>query len=289
MANKVDIVNENKRTPIEVLTVEAMKLKSAIEKMNDRLDVMEKMNDRFNEIEGKMVDLTAAVFSLVAEMRKNATGNSNNGETREETLTRIGSSLREILRDQSELTEKLSLEFTDVKNKIVKHGDNEAKRDKYPQNENYTTNVILNTIVENTREIREMVTDIHREKPTDAATGTGSKPRPEVPKRWLDLPRYYFYLLPKYKLIQFVQDRYFKGLVRICTWCAATVFLLFICLVLHDNATLRKENEKNELIRSYIRKKSTFLDGFITHVDGLYADKKAHQLDIDTLRIYVSE
>ncbi len=289
MANKVDIVNENKRTPIEVLTVEAMKLKSAIEKMNDRLDVMEKMNDRFNEIEGKMVDLTAAVFSLVAEMRKNATGNSNNGETREETLTRIESLLKEILMGQSNVTEKLSLEFTDVKNKIMKHGDNEAKRDKYPQNENYTTNVILNTIVENTREIREMLTDIHREKPTKTETGTGSNPRPEVPERWRDLPRYYFYLLPKYRLIQFFHDRYLKGFLRICKWCVATVCLILICFVLHDNATLRMENEKNELIRSYIRKKSKYLDGFITHVDGLYADKKAHQLEIDTLRIYVSE
>ncbi len=290
MANKVDIVNENKRTPIEVLTVEVMKLTSEIKKMNDRLDVMEKMNDRLGEIVDEIKNQMATVSSLVAEMRKYANGNSNNGETRESTLTKIESLLKEILRGLSNVTEQLSLEFTDVKNKIVKHGDNEAELDKCPQTENCTINVILNTIVGNTREIREMVTDIYRGKTTDAETGTGSNPRPEVPERWRDLPGYYCYLLPKYGLIQFFHDRYFRGFLKICAWCAATVFLLFICFVLHDNATLRMEHEKNELIRSYIRKRSEYFDGFIIYVDGLYTDKKAHRLEIDTLkRMYMNE
>ncbi len=113
--------------------------------------------------------------------------------------------------------------------------------------------------------------------------------KPTKPERWCEVPKYYLYLLPQYYLVQFFCNRSFKVFVEICVLCIVLLTVILMGCVLHDNATLRKENEKNELIRSFIRKKSKSYGDAINYIDMLYADRKAHQLEIDTLRIYVSE
>ncbi len=66
---------------------------------------------------------------------------------------------------------------------------------------------MLSNMDENARETKEMVADLYRERYTETENGTVSNPKPEVPVRWRDLPRHYFYSLSLHRLFQLFHER----------------------------------------------------------------------------------
>ena len=102
---------------------------------------------------------------------------------------------------------------------------------------------------------------------------------PSFPPSPKDVPRFLFATFLPYWLHRIWQNDSFRKFAAICFVLSFMVTLFTILFIAHDNAMMRKECEKNRLIRYELRK-SKESEAIINYIDMLYSDEEAHGNEI---------
>ncbi len=103
--------------------------------------------------------------------------------------------------------------------------------------------------------------------------------RPSFPSSLKDMPRFLFCTYLPYWLRRIWQSKSLRKFIAVCFALTFTVLLFTLLFMAHDNATMRKECEKNRLIRHELRK-SKESTAVINYIDMLYSDEKAHREEL---------
>lgn len=103
--------------------------------------------------------------------------------------------------------------------------------------------------------------------------------QPSFPPSPKDVPRFLFATYLPYWLHRIWRNESFRKFASICFVLSFTVTLFTMLFIAHDNAMMRKECEKNRLIRHELRK-SKDSEAIINYIDMLYSDEEAHGSEI---------
>lgn len=93
------------------------------------------------------------------------------------------------------------------------------------------------------------------------------------------MPRFLFCSYLPYWFRRAWRNDSFRKFASICFVLTFIVTLFTLLFIAHDNATMRKECEKNRLIRHELRK-SKKSEAVINYIDMLYSDEEAHGSEI---------
>lgn len=99
--------------------------------------------------------------------------------------------------------------------------------------------------------------------------------QPSFPPSPKEVPRFLFTTYLPYWLRRIWRNDSFRKFTAICFILSFIVTLFTLLFIAHDNATMRKECEKNRLIRHELRK-SKESEAIINYIDMLYSDKEVH-------------
>ncbi len=102
---------------------------------------------------------------------------------------------------------------------------------------------------------------------------------PSFPPSPKDVPHFLFATYLPYWLRRIWRNDSFRKFAAICFILSFMVTLFTLLFIAHDNATMRKECEKNRLIRHELRK-SKKSEAIINYIDMLYSDEEAHGSEI---------
>ncbi len=92
--------------------------------------------------------------------------------------------------------------------------------------------------------------------------------RPEKGKGFRKRLEYYACTLPLYGIRQVYRSRHVRLYIKICLFCIWVITIAAAVIIAYDNSVLRKENEKYQMLRQYLRKdaewteKMKTLEGF---------------------------
>ena len=106
-----------------------------------------------------------------------------------------------------------------------------------------------------------------------------SSKQPSAPPSPKDVPRFLFCSYFPYWFRRAWRNDSFRKFAAICFILSFIVILFTLLFIAHDNATMRKECEKNRLIRKELRK-SKESETIINYIDMLYSDEEAHGSEI---------
>ena len=112
------------------------------------------------------------------------------------------------------------------------------------------------------------------------AQSSGKQPSaPSFPSSPKDVPRFLFAVYLPYWLHRIWRNDSFRKFAAICFVLSFMATFLTMLFIAHDNAIMRKECEKNRLIRHELRK-SKDSEAIINYIDMLYSDEEAHGNEI---------
>lgn len=102
-----------------------------------------------------------------------------------------------------------------------------------------------------------------------------------IPKAIKEIPLFLLRDLPWYYINKIYYSKIIRKFVIIVVTCIYMLTIGLTCFMARDNAILRKDCDKNLLIRKYLRKANDDETmNIINYIDMLYADEEAHQEDI---------
>lgn len=134
---------------------------------------------------------------------------------------------------------------------------------------------------ENVKKANSLMEAIQKKLGIDEYNTARTLPTPKAIK---EIPLFLLLDLPWYYINRIYYSKIIRKFVIIVATCIYMLTIGLTCFMARDNAILRKDCDKNLLIRKYLRKANDDETmNIINHIDMLYADKDAHSKEITKL------